>query len=439
MIRGFDLNAKKLIMSILIKYSNTRYFKFSALGGYWLLLLWAGCTALHTSPYFPEKIVPPPTPPPTTRSAAPAPRCADWKGYIPDTLHPEYLPMRYLRVNFHVLNSRDSSHNFQPAAARIFLARLLEAANAALDTNVRNWRSPDGTAVLPKGYRYRLSPQPGDDGFYFHYDDSLYWYVSSGRYQNNYGQEVIRKYSVGKDTIFNVFILVHPDDSIRSKTYRANGQGVALGTALKMAGVFESKGPPENFVGLFNHEIGHLLGLSHAWLEDGCPDTNDHPNRCWTWTETGPCRDVATNNVMDYNAYQLALTPAQIGRIQSTFAAETNPARRCLLPTWCLRRPDRDVLIRDSVNWLGARDLEGNLTIAPGASLRLSCRLSMPGGGRITVQPGGHLWLDGARLHNACGQTWEGIFLEKKGSLSGQVFILKPPLLENCPAKPSDE
>ena len=439
MIRGFDLNAKKLIMSILIKYSNTRYFKFSALGGYWLLLLWAGCTTLHTSPYFPEKIVPPPTPPPTTRSAAPAPRCADWKGYIPDTLHPEYLPMRYLRVNFHVLNSRDSSHNFQPAAARIFLARLLEAANAALDTNVRNWRSPDGTAVLPKGYRYRLTPQPGDDGFYFHYDDSLYWYVSSGQYQNNYSREVIRKYSVGKDTIFNVFILVHPDDSIRSKTYRANGQGVALGTALKMAGVFESKGPPENFVGLFNHEIGHLLGLSHAWLEDGCPDTNDHPNRCWTWTETGPCRDVATNNVMDYNAYQLALTPAQIGRIQSAFAAETNPARRCLLPTWCLRRPDRDVLIRDSVNWLGARDLEGNLTIASGASLRLSCRLSMPGGGRITVQPGGHLWLDGARLHNACGQTWEGIFLEKKGSLSGQVFILKPPLLENCPAKPSDE
>ncbi len=395
-----------------------------------LLLLYAGCvTPIHTSPYFPEKTAPSPK----NKLAATAPRCADWKGYVPDSLHPEYQPMRYLRVNFHVMNSRDSSHNFRPAEARAFLTRLLAAANAALDTNVQNWRSPAGTAVLPKGYRYQLAPQPGDDGFYFHYDDSLYWFVSSGKYQNNYSTQVIKKYSVGKDTIFNIFLLVHPDDSIRSKTYRANRQGIALGTALKMAGVFESKGDPEIFTGLLNHEVGHLLGLSHAWQEDGCPDTENHPNRCWIQTDTGFCHDHATNNMMDYNTWQHALTPAQIGHIQATFATETSSARHCLLATWCVRHPERDLVIRDSVSWTGARDLEGSLTIASGASLRLSCRLSVPSGGRITVQPGGRLWLDGARLHNACGQPWEGIFVEKKGKLSGQVYILKPPLLENCP------
>jgi len=343
--------------------------------------------------------------------------------------------MRYLRVNFHVLNSRDSTHNFKPAAARSYLRALLDAANVELDSNVRNWRSPDGTSVLPKGYRYVIAAQPGDDGFYFHYDDSLYYFVSQGRNQNNGSRKVIDKYAVGKDSILNIFVQVHPDDSIRSKTYRANGQGIALGTALKMAGLFESKEPAKAFDGLLNHEIGHILGVSHAWTEDGCPDTDNHPNKCWGWTEEPPCRDLATDNMMDYNAYQIALTPCQIGRIQATFANEKSPVRRCLLPTWCARNPDRDLVIADSVAWTGARDLEGSLTIAPGGALYLSCRVSVPAGARITVQPGGRLWLDGARLHNACGRAWDGIFVQGNKTGKGVVQMLKPATLENCPAE----
>ncbi len=405
--------------------------KGAAYVGFMVLLFFAACSSVHTGQYYPAGT----NVQPTRRMAAKAVSqlCEDWRNYVPDPAHPEYQPLRLLRVNFHIVDSRDSSHNFRSREARVFLKKMLDAANTALDTNLRNWRSPDGTAVLPKGYRYVLTPQPGDDGFYFHYDDALYWFVSSGKYENNYSRKVIDKYSVGKDTIFNVFILVHPDDSIRSKTYRANGQGIALGTALKMAGVYESKGQPEGFVGLFNHEIGHLLGLSHAWTEDGCPDTQNHPNRCWQWTETGPCRDLATNNMMDYNTYQCALTPAQIGHIQATFATEGNPVRRCLLPTWNERQPGRDIIIRDSVAWSGARDLEGNLTIAPGGALRLQCRLSMPAGSRITVQPGGRLWLDGPRIHNAGGRDWRGIFTEKNKQASGQVIELRPPVLENSP------
>jgi hypothetical protein len=82
-----------------------------------------------------------------------------------------------------------------------------------------------------------------------------------------------------------------------------------------------------------------------------------------------------------------------------------------------------DVVIQDSVVWAGARDLEGNLTIAPTGSLRISCRLSMPASSKITVQPGGKLWLDGAKIHNACGLKWQGIVTQKsKEGIEGKVY-----------------
>ena len=424
---GKNRIAGRVRKAVIVHNLSARCHLFVA--GAFCILLCAFCApSLRTERFFPS-----PAEKENNKHPRPDRSCGDWRGYLPDIAHPEFLPVRTLRVNFHVMNSTDSTHNFRPDEGRAYLKHLLACCNEALDTNLRNWRSPEGTPVLPRRYRYVLTPQPGDDGIYFHYDDDLYYYISQGQNQNNYDRKVIDKYAVGKDSILNIFVMVHPDDSIKSKTYRAGGQGIALGKALKVAGIFETKEPAENFDGLVNHEVGHIFGLSHAWMEDGCPDTDNHPAKCWEWTEEPPCRDLATNNMMDYNAYQIALTPCQIGRMQAVFANEKSPVRRCLVPTWCIRNPDNDIVIRDSIVWMGARDLEGNITIAPGGSLRIYCRVSIPAGGRITVQPGGRLWLDGARLHNACDRQWEGIFIQTKGDMRGEVYTLKPSTLENCP------
>lgn len=399
-------------------------------------IAWAACTAkLRTERYVLPYPIAASTEPatPARRAVAPGP-CNTWEGYVPDVAHPDHLPLRRLRVNVHVMDNSSGTAHRPKDSVRVFVHELLRLANAELDTNVRNWRSPEDSPVLPKRYRYVLTPQPdrpGDDGIYFHDDDDLYFFVSMGKNQNNHTRQVIERYGIGTDTIINIFIQIHHPDSMNTPTYRANGQGIALGTALKMAGVLESREGPSSFDGLLNHEVGHILGLSHAWSYDGCPDTDDHPNKCWDWTPDPPCNHQATNNMMDYNAYQIALSPCQIGKIHATFANERSPVRKCLEPTWCTSRRDREIVVTDTVSWTGARDLEGPLTIAPGGSLRLSCRVSMPPGSRITVQPGGVLWLDGCRLHNACGQTWQGIFVQEKGGERGMVRLLRPPVIED--------
>jgi hypothetical protein len=368
----------------------------------------------------------------TSKFAPPAPvYCPDYTGYIPDLEHPNYLPIKYIRVNFHIMNSADSSQNFKPVAARIYYKDLIEKANEALATNEPNWQSPVGTPVLPKQYRYVIAPQKGDDGFYFHYNDEDCYYVATGKYQNNYSTKVIDKYAIGKDSIINCFAMIHHPDSIKSRTYRATWQGIALGLGFKMAGLYESKVDPKDFDGLMNHEIGHILTLPHAWMEDGCPDTKNHPNKCFVRELTGFCDTNATNNMMDYNMYQIAMTPCQIGKVQSAFANEKNKIRKCLVPNWCTLNPKMDIVIRDSIAWTGARDLEGNLSIAKGGVLKLSCRTSIPHNGSITVKPGGKLILEGAKLHNACKQSWKGVIVEEKNGIKGEVEIIGIPIIEN--------
>ncbi|MFN7119670.1 MAG: M43 family zinc metalloprotease [Saprospiraceae bacterium] len=364
-------------------------------------------------------------------------RCNDPLAYAPDTAHLDHTPMKYVRVNVHWMNAVDSASNFNGQEAIDFTHQLLAAINKDLANNQRNWLPYNNTTpTLPTQYRFVLTPRANDFkdiGIYFHYDNDLSPYVHKGKNANLHKREPIKQYSIDGDHILNIFIMPHHPDSVKSATYGAYGVGVSLGDAVKAAGMFENRAnnQPENYRGLFNHEIGHIFGLGHAWLYDGCDDTPEHANKCWAWTPESPCDTLASNNVMDYNAYQHAWTPCQIGKIHQAMAQEGTVARRFLQPNWCQLHEDQHIIIRDSIHWRGAKDLEGHLTIATGAYLKVDCRVSLPAGAKITVQPGGTLVLDNAILHNACGDRWEGIEIQSLGKNKGQVIFIGEPKLEN--------
>ena len=192
---------------------------------------------------------------------------------------------------------------------------------------------------------------------------------------------------------------------------------------------------------VFNHEIAHVYGLSHTWAyDDGCDDTPRNP-QCWNRTDEPPCDTAASNNLMDYNAYQRAWSPCQIGKIHYNMAHLTSKCRRYLQPNWCTLHEDRHIFIQDSIHWKGMKDLEGNLTIREGGILRISCRVSIPPGGKITVEPGGKLILDNCWVHNSCDEAWQGIELQEKGRKKAEIEFIGEPVVEDIfwPEEPLPE
>src|ERR1051325_9594187 len=55
--------------------------------------------------------------------------CNQISSYIPDTLHPEYSPMRYVRVNIHVIQDANGQNNFSGAAGRQWVKDIVATAN----------------------------------------------------------------------------------------------------------------------------------------------------------------------------------------------------------------------------------------------------------------------------------------------------------------------
>ncbi len=367
--------------------------------------------------------------PPTTPS---------YLDYIPDTNRLEESPKRILRLNIHFINSLDSSRNFREEEGRKFIRGLLASANKDVRENNALWL-PHSKAPpkIPPRYEYKVVGRPGypeDDGIYFHYDDALCFYRHKGQGRNLGDRLVIQRYGIQLDTVLNIFIMPFFPEDVAKPGFKPGGVGVALGSSIKMAGMFESKQPPWTFRGILNHEIGHIFGLAHAWQNDGCEDTPKHPNPCWNRSRKPPCDTAASNNFMGDNALQNAWSPCQIGRVRQKMADTNARVRAFLEPRWCEFKPEKKLEIRDTITWNGAKDLESDIFIAKDAHLIINNRISMAPGALIRIEAGGKLTLlENALLHNACGESWRGIEIRKEGRRKGAFVQSKGARIEDLP------
>lgn len=344
--------------------------------------------------------------------------CNDPNHYIPYPSKLHEFPERLIRVNIHFVNSSEGDQNYMGEEAYKFAQGLIYNANYRLSLNEK-MRLPEGnsTPALEPYYRYELTPSEYDSiGVHFHHDDELYYFINKGKKRNNYKRAVINKYAVAMDSVLNIFIMPHHPDSLNSPTYNIPVTGIALGNAVKLAVVYDSILPFSSYGTLLNHEIGHVMGLQHSWnLNDGCDDTPKHGN-CWGQTEYPPCNVLTSNNMMDYNNSQMAISPCQIGIVHRNMSKEKSIQRNLLKKTWCNYDADKTIVIEQDVVWEGAKDLQGDIIIKKGGSLEIKCRISMAEQSKIVVEHDGSLILNNAKIHNDCGKAWKGIeYFQKEG------------------------
>ncbi len=357
--------------------------------------------------------------------------CVDPLDYAPyDTL---LRPLRHIRLNVHFMDSSAGIHNFSEQKGRKYMKTLIANANDRLTRNNKMKLPVDNdTPNLSPQYQYVITPtSKDDDGFFFHKDDELSFFLNKGKDKNNYNRDVIKKYAISDDTILNVFVMPHHPDSLKTGRYKASSTGIALGTSLKLAGLVEQPDKPWNFATLLNHEVGHIFGLRHSWYKnDGCDDTPVHKN-CWQPDGTEKCPEPGSNNMMDYNNSQMAITPCQLGKIHKNFSNTSSELRKLVIPSWCDFDGSKTIVVKDQTQWRGSLDLSHNVVIKKGGSLTIKCRVSMAKGSSITVEPGGKLILDHCKIHNDCGDQWNGIQVASSNSEQGEIIYMGEVQIEN--------
>jgi hypothetical protein len=225
--------------------------------------------------------------------------------------------LKYIKLNIHFMLKSDGTGNYteydngkipaNPARNGFWYAQaLIDASNSRLANNQpMHLPHPNNTPNLPTNIRVALS------GVYFHRDDQYYYYTlankTSGKVNDTYG--------VNKNSELNIFV--------QQDTTTGGFGGIACGLGyskafcntpwIKLTGVWVSPseiigGSSDQMGATMNHEIGHVLGLSHSWIGDLCQDTPDHKPE---WCLNDPPK-MGSNNFMDYNCWANAITPCQL-------------------------------------------------------------------------------------------------------------------------------
>ena len=93
--------------------------------------------------------------------------------------------MKYIRVNFHFMNSTDGKYNMPKEEVTKYAYEWINIANGKLAGNLKMLFRTEMKHLYWKFHiRYMISPDPsipGDSGVYYHVNDTLCYAVKTGQ------------------------------------------------------------------------------------------------------------------------------------------------------------------------------------------------------------------------------------------------------------------
>lgn len=243
---------------------------------------------------------------------------ASWSDYSDYDYHNSSI--KTVRLTFHIIRKLDGSNNFQDDAySEEFLRNTtMYLLNSTMATNTIMNIEPN------------LAPFQEDTRIRFELTNVYYWnddYDNVYRkYYNNgyYGDYLSTKY------VTNMSNVLFKDNSIHVFFCMGGGTGghTTLGTRKWIILSDMSISDPAFTFRTIKHEMGHVMGLNHTWnTDDGCLDTPLNAG-CW---DTNNCNGrQLSNNVMDYNNCQCALTQCQINTMHYYLFGNVGVVSECL-------------------------------------------------------------------------------------------------------------
>jgi len=330
--------------------------------------------------------------------------CDEQENYFPSMYNNAYhIPIKTLRLVIHVFNDDNGNGNFQPEHAGYFTDLInsvnQELANLQQPTydNINNVQPdyvPDARIRFKleathfwndtRGYNPTTIPGVTDPNAAAVGTLLYQEYVTNGTLSN-----------VERDSALHVFIL---------------GPGPASGRAcdipcnewVQMLDFFDWWDGYFHITSIL-HEVGHCLGLVHTWS----------PNGSTSCVYTGNTVSTFSNNIMNGWPNRYSLSSCQLAIIHNNIIENRRGLRDILVKDYCEKDESQTITINsgEDVVWNAARYLHGDVIIKGGGKLTILCLTALPKEGKIIVERGGLLVIDGGIITNVCGDLWWGIEL----------------------------
>lgn len=169
---------------------------------------------------------------------------------------------------------------------------------------------------------------------------------------------------------------------------------------------------------------------------NGSVDLSDPNDPQWL-DENGHTYTPPTNNIMSKQAdfdCQLIFTPGQGNRMRAIL----DDPNSAVHPT-----ATEEIIITQTTTWANARNIASDVRILPGVTLNITGTVRNGPEVSYSVEPGGHLNINGGTLTNLCTDKWKGVYVFGSGfsntarqipSQQGRVTMSNHATIENSRA-----